>query len=59
MTLVAKARNYDWDRLIWLLYDREFELQEAWEWTMDDYRAGFEDIGRLSPADMRRGRRRW
>lgn len=59
VTLVAKARNYDWDRLIWLLYDREFELQEAWEWTMDDYRAAFEDIGRLSPADMRRGRRRW
>jgi hypothetical protein len=32
VTLVGKASNYDWDRLIWLLYDRYFVLQEAWEW---------------------------
>jgi hypothetical protein len=56
VTLVAKAANYDWDRLIWVLYDRHFVIQEAWEWTTDAYRAAFHHVNRLSPAHMRRGR---
>ena len=56
VTLVAKASNYDWDRLIWILYDKEYRLQEAWEWTVDAYRSAFHDLSRLSPAHMRRGR---
>jgi len=31
VTLVAKAKNYEWDRLVWLLYDREYQILEAWE----------------------------
>ena len=57
VTLVAKATNYDWDRLIWILYDREFVVQEAWEWTAESYRAAFDAVSRLSPAHMRRGKR--
>ena len=56
VTLVAKAANYDWDRLIWILYDREYHIQEAWEWTVQAYRTEFDQKARLSPADMRRGR---
>jgi len=56
VTLVAKAKNYEWDRLIWLLYDREFRLLEAWEWTVKEYREAFDALSRLSPAHMRRGR---
>lgn len=56
VTLVARARNYDWDRLIWLLYDREFHILEAWEWTVDDYRTALGAVGRLSPSLMRGGR---
>jgi hypothetical protein len=56
VTLVPKVKNYEWDRLIWLLYDREFHIQEAWEWTVNDYRAAFDMVTRLSPFDMRRGR---
>ena len=26
---VGKATNYDWDFLIWVLYDKRYELQEA------------------------------
>jgi len=55
VTLVAKAKNYEWDRLVWLLYDREFQIVEAWEWTVDDYRAAFDGLRRLSPSHMRRG----
>jgi hypothetical protein len=56
VTRVAKATNYEWDRLVWLRYDRKFKILEAWEWTVDDYRAAFEGLPRLNPADMRRGR---
>ncbi len=56
VTLVAKAKNYEWDRLIWLLYDREFQILEAWEWAVEDYRAAFDAPRRLSPTDMRRDR---
>jgi hypothetical protein len=57
VTLVAKATNYEWDRLLWLLYDRYYVLQEAWEWDVADYRRAFDEQKRLSPHDMRRGRR--
>ena len=56
VTLVAKAHNYDWDKLIWMLYDRNYRLQEAREWTVDEYRKAFESLPRVRPKDMRRGR---
>ena len=56
VTLVGKARNYEWDRLIWILYDPLYVLQEAWEWRVDAYRQFFDDIGRLRPEHMRQGR---
>jgi hypothetical protein len=57
VTLVGKASNYYWDRLIWILYDRYFVLQEAWEWEVGQYRLEFHARNRLAPADMRRGKR--
>src|SRR6266540_5819769 len=57
VTLVGKASNYDWDRLIWMLYDRFYVLQEAWEWDVAAYRSMFDAKTRLCPADMRLGRR--
>jgi len=57
VTLVGKASNYDWDKLVWILYDRGYAVQEAWEWDVDEYRRRFETVGRLSPDLMRQGRR--
>ena len=57
MTLVSKASNYEWDRLIWMLYDSRYELEEAWEWDVAAYEAAFHTKNRLAPADMRGGRR--
>jgi len=51
--LVAKVHNYDWDELIWILYDRRYELEEAWEWNVRDYQKAFESRSRLGPEDMR------
>jgi hypothetical protein len=58
VTLCVKARNYEWDYLIWILYDREYRIQEAWEWHVADYIAAFDHVTRISPDHMRRGRLR-
>jgi hypothetical protein len=54
--LVAKVHNYDWDKLIWMLYARDYSLQEAWEWNVGAYRKAFESVPRVRPEDMRGGR---
>lgn len=56
ITKVPKASNYDWDRLIWVLYDREFRVLEAWEWGVEAYKTSFDAVERLNPAMMRKGR---
>jgi hypothetical protein len=56
VTLVGKAANYDWDYLIWMLYDKEYRLQEAWQWSAADYKDAFHEKTRISPLDMRKGK---
>lgn len=55
ITNAGKARNYDWDVLIWIRYNTEYEIQEAWTWQRDAYIAEFDAAKRISPADMRKG----
>ena len=55
VTLVPKAKNYEWDILIWLLYDKDYVLQEAWKWEVNNYISMFHDQKRLSPNDYRKG----
>ena len=55
VTLCAKATNSEWDRLIWILYNREYVIEEAWMWEVEPYRINFHEVGRLSPAHMRNG----
>ena len=57
VTRVGKPNNYDWDYLVWILYDRNYEIQEVWGWPVEKYRAEFGSTKRLSPNDMRRGER--
>ena len=56
VTMVPKATNYEWDRLIWILYDKNYVIQEAWEWDVEEYKVAFDDIKRLSPDHYRKGR---
>ena len=55
VTMVPKANNYNWDILIWVLYNKEYEIQEAWSWPVGIYKEAFHEIKRLSPAHYRRG----
>lgn len=57
VTLVSKASNYLWDKLIWILYDKNYVMQEVWEWDVEDYKSSFDKKNRLAPDDYRKGRR--
>jgi len=57
VTLVPKAKNFDWDVLIWILYNKNYEVVEAWLWETTPYRQAFESVERLRPKDYRRGHR--
>ena len=57
VALVGKPRNYNWDKLVWILYDLEYRIEEAWEFTRNEYRQIFESKKRISPEDMRKGTR--
>ena len=56
VTMVPKATNYEWDKLIWILYDKNYIMQEAWEWNVKDYIIAFDHVKRLSPAHYRKGK---
>ncbi len=56
ITMVPKATNYDWDKLIWVLYDKNYVVLEAWEWDVVAYKQAFHDIKRLAPSHYRKGK---
>ncbi|MEH6592651.1 MAG: hypothetical protein V7746_20460 [Halioglobus sp.] len=56
ITNAGKARNYEWDVLIWIRYNVRYEIEEAWAWDRDEYIAAFDSKSRVSPEDMRQGR---
>lgn len=57
VTIVGKARTFNWDYLIWILYNTNFEIEEAWEFSCSKYIELFEEKKRLCPNDMRKGKR--
>lgn len=57
VTLVPKAKNYDWDKLIWILYNTRYEIQEAWMWDRDAYQTAFDALPRLRPHHYQQGTR--
>jgi len=57
ITNAGKARNYEWDVLIWLRYDVNFNIEEAWSWEREKYISAFAAKKRISPADMRNGKK--
>jgi len=45
-----------WDKLIWVLYDKKFEPQGAWEWDFDDYKREITPLEYVRPGHMKRGK---
>ena len=57
VTLVPKPKNYEWDYLIWILYNKGYEIEEAWQWDVTSFKQTFHQKKRLSPSDYRSGTR--
>lgn len=57
VTLVAKPKNYEWDKLIWILYDQRYQIVEAYEWDVQPFYEKFDSKKRLSPNDLQEGKR--
>lgn len=57
ITNAGKASNYKWDTLIWIRYNKEYKIEEAWSWDRDKYIEVLGSVKRISPADMRKGRK--
>lgn len=57
ITNAGKAKNYDWNILVWIRYNIEYEIEEAWSWQREEYITAFDAMTRVSPADMRKGKR--
>jgi hypothetical protein len=55
VTLVGKATNYNWNKLVWILYDKFYNIEDAREFNCDKYKLFFESKKRLSPDDMSLG----
>lgn len=56
VTWVPKATNYHWDFLVWILYNSQYQIQEAWLWDVAAYVHAFDSVKRLSPAHLRQGK---
>jgi hypothetical protein len=56
VTLVSKPRNYEWDYLMWILYDREYNIREAWLHEVSRFRSKLGALERLRPVHLRTGR---
>lgn len=57
VTRVPKPSNYEWDELVWILYNPAYEIQEAWQWSVAQFRDQLDAFNRISPAQMRAGRK--
>ena len=53
ITLVSKPRNLDWDELIWVLYNRHYEIEEAWQCDLQTYTEKLHNHNYLRPNHLR------
>ena len=54
---VPKPKNYEWDYLIFVHYTPEFEIQEAYLWDVETYKAEFDSVSLVTPKLLRAGQR--
>lgn len=57
VTITSKAKNYDFDKLIWILYNQKYEIQEVYECTAQDYKERFDALKRVRPVHLRTTKR--
>lgn len=53
VTITSKAKNYDFDKLIWILYDSKFIIQEAWICEVNNYKEKLGQLKEVRPKHIR------
>lgn len=53
VTMISKPRNYDWDNLIWLLYDKEFNVMEGLLFSQQNFKSEFDTLNIVRPVHLR------
>lgn len=56
ITRVPPVTNYEWDKLIWVSYDKYYVIEEAWEWDVEDYKKAFGSQKGTTVKDIRNGK---
>jgi hypothetical protein len=55
VTNVPNPTNREWDKVIWVSYDKDYKMLEAWEWDIESFNKRFQPKERLSPKHYRQG----
>lgn len=52
------ATNFEWDILVYVLYNEFFEIQEVWQWDVESYQKTFDSGSqkRISLKEMQKGK---
>ena len=53
VTKIGKPKNYNWDVLIWVLYNSKWDLVEAWMWGRRAFRKRYEDVEHIRPKHLK------
>jgi hypothetical protein len=53
VTLTSKAKNYEFDKLIWILYNSKFVIQEAYICDVKDYKEKLGGLNQVRPNHLR------
>jgi len=50
--------NFEWDILVYVLYNEFFEIQEVWQWDAETYQKAFDSRSqkRISLKEMQKGK---
>ena len=57
ITNAGKASNLDWDKLIWIRYNKYYEIEEAWLWDVQNYEKEIFPMKRVAPENIRNGKK--
>jgi hypothetical protein len=52
-----KSGKFEWDILIWIHYDPQYQIQEAWQWDVSTFITDLELCKNLTPKLLRQGKR--
>ena len=55
LVIHRRPTNYEWDYFIFILYNKSYEIREAWIWCAASYREYFDRNDNMTLNDMRLG----